>query len=277
MSIANSIKTPDPDQDSRKLYFRLLAYVKPYWKIFGFAIVAMVIFSATQASIPAFMKPLLDGTFVEKDETYLFWAPIVTIVLFMVRGTASFISQVAFQWVATHVVFDLQQLIFQRYMQLPSKYYDNQNSGTLISKVIYDTGQVTSSATTTLIILVRDSVMAIGLIGYVFYLNWKLSLTLFLLLPIIYVLLTYLAKRLRMLNRKLQHQYGDLTQILEESIKGNKVVKIYGGQEYEVSRFHDSSNWLRRIQMKVKVASFVSFPIIETAIDFGSDVCSRIG
>ena len=247
----------------KDLYFRLLSYVKPYRKSFALAIIFMIIYAGSQASIPILMQPLLDGAFVDKKDDYMFWAPIGIVLLSATRGISAFASQIAFNWVSTKVVLDLRQQIFNKYLNLPCQHYDHQTTGNLISKVTYDANQVTNTATDVLITIVRDSVVASVLVGYIIYLNWQLSLALLLLLPVTYILVSYLAKRLRSINKEIQYRYGLLTQILEESIKGQKEIKIYGSQAYEYDRFTDTANWVRRLMMKAKVSSSVSVPIIE--------------
>lgn len=248
---------------SRGLYRRLLRHVRPYATWFATGIIAMIGFALTEAAIPAILKPILDGTFVEKNEFYLNWAPFGIVGLFFVRGLTGFVNATAFAAVSTRVVFDLRRQMFDRLLSLPTRYYDQQATGNLISKLTYDVTQVTDAATEALTVLVKDSVTVLGLLVFVFWLDWKLSLFVFLLFPVIAIVVVTVGRRLRRLSRGLQGSFGDLTHVLEESVRGHKVVKIFGGQEYERGRFRETANWVRRLQFKIRVASASSVPVVE--------------
>ncbi|MEO5342028.1 MAG: lipid A export permease/ATP-binding protein MsbA [Gammaproteobacteria bacterium SHHR-1] len=245
------------------LLLRLLGQVRPYWRRFALAVLAMLVFSLSQASIPALLQPLLDGTFVERDERYLFWAPIGLILLFSVRSLANFTSTLGFGWVASRVVLDLRRAMFRRYLQLPCHFFDQNSSGRLISKVTYDANQVTLSANQALISLVRDSLTALGLVAYIIYLDWQMSLLLGLLFPVVALVIAFIARRLRRLNDELQGHYGQLTETLEETIKGQREIKVFGGQDYEAARLDASANRLRLSSMKILVTSAANVPIVE--------------
>ena len=245
------------------LYLRLLSYVKPYWKQFAAGIFAMVILAATETAVAALLKPLLDGSFVEKDPFYMFWMPIIMLAVFFIRGISQFASTMAISWVGTKVVLDLRNGMFNRLLLLPTSFYDNHATGNIISKVIYDVTQVTETATNALTSLVKDSLTVLGLLGWMFYLNWQLSLTTFTILPMMMIVVAVTGKRMRRLNRSLQATMGDMTHVLEESVKGQKIVKVFGGQEYESGRFWSVANWVRRFQMKIKAAATINVTLVE--------------
>ena len=247
----------------RELYMRLLTHVRPYWRQFAGALVAMVLLAMTEAMIPVLMKPMLDGSFVDKDPQIIFWSPILLIVLFSLRGIMNFISEVAFEWVSGKVVHDLRHQMIERILNMGTPYFDTHATGTVISKVTYNVNQVTMAATKVLTSLVKDSIIVVGLLAYMIYLNWLLTLVVLLSMPIIVVAVSLLATRLRRINRSLQHSMGVLTQVLEEAVRGHKVVKIYQGQAYEKRRFLERSNWVRRYNMKSKVAGSAHMPLIE--------------
>ena len=245
------------------LYLRLLSYVKPYWKQFAAGIFAMVILAATETAVAALLKPLLDGSFVEKDPFYMFWMPIIMLAVFFIRGISQFASTMAISWVGTKVVLDLRNGMFKRLLLLPTSFYDNHATGNIISKIIYDVTQVTEAATNALTSLVKDSLTVLGLLGWMFYLNWQLSLTTFTILPMMMIVVAVTGKRMRRLNRNLQATMGDMTHVLEESVKGQKIVKVFGGQEYESGRFWSVANWVRRFQMKIKAAATINVTLVE--------------
>lgn len=251
------------DLSSKDLYFRLLGHVKPFWKQFGFGIFAMILLAITEPLIPALLKPLLDGSFVEKDPDYIFWAPILVIILFSTRGLTSFASQAIFSWVAGKVVLDLRQRMFQKILQLPTPFFDVNATGNLISKVTINVMHVTTAATRVLTILVKDTLIIIGLLGYMLYLNWQLSVMVFVFLPILAAVVGILGLRLRKLSRQLQDMIGEMTHVLEESVRGHKVIKVFGGQRQEGKRFDFTANWVRRFNFKVKIADAAGIPLVE--------------
>jgi subfamily B ATP-binding cassette protein MsbA len=252
-----------PGMTGRELYLRLLKRVRPYWRQFSGALAAMVLLALTEPAIPWLMQPMLDGSFVEKDPVIIFWSPILLIVLFSIRGIMNFISGVAFEWVAGKVVLDLRKMMIERILTMGTTYFDTHATGTLISKVTFNVNQVTMAATKVLTTLVKDTIIIIGLLAYMLYLNWLLTLAVFLAMPIIVIAVRYLAIRLRRVNRALQQTMGVMTQVLEESIRGHKVIKIFEGRPYEQRRFLERANWVRRYNMKSKVAGSAHMPLVE--------------
>ncbi len=248
---------------SRELYFRLLGHVKPYWRQFGSAILATVVLGVSEAGIPALLKPLLDGTFVDKDPDYMLWTPIALVALFLVRGVMSFCSSVAFEWVSGKLVYDLRRLMFERILGFPTAYFDANATGNLINKATFNVSQVTTAATRVLVIMVKDTVAIIGLIGWMLYLDWQLTLMVFILIPIIGLMVKILAVRLRKISRKLQATMGEMTHALEEASRGHKVIKVFGGQKTEKQRFDSLANWVRRYNLKAKVAGSANAPVVE--------------
>lgn len=248
---------------TKALYFRLLGHVRPYWRTFLLALVSMVALAATEPAIPALLKPLLDGSFINNDPTWIKLVPILLVTIFLIRGTASFASNVALGWVSHRVVMDLRAKMFDRLLNLPARFFDEHPSGTLIAKLTYDVNNICDAATKVVIVLVRDTVAVVGLLGWMFYLSWKLSLIMFIAAPFIVVTVMLLSKRLRNVNRALQRTMGDMTQIMEEGILGNKIVKVFGGQQYENNRFKAVINWVRRYSMKVVTASAINVPVVQ--------------
>lgn len=248
---------------SKELYLRLLKHVRPYWKVFGVAIAFTVFLAATEPAIPYLMEPLMDKAFVARDEQYMFWMPIALLLLYVVRGISAFISRVAFQWVGGKVVLDLRREMFERILTLPVSYFDAHATGNLIAKVTYDVTQVTTAATRVLVILLRDALSVIGLLGFMLYTNWGFTLVVSILLPVMLVFVRFVSGRMRRSSRDLQETMGEMTHALEEATRGNKIVKVYGGEDYERKRFRKLANWVRRYRFKLKVADATSAPIVE--------------
>src|SRR6266705_5943977 len=163
------------DATSLQLYLRLLRYVKPYWAPFALSIAAMVVTALTEPAFPALLKPLLDGSFVHKEGGLLLWLPGLIVAVFLVRGLASYLSDYTIGWVANKVVMDLRNAMFANLVRLPTNYYDNHTSGSLISKFTFDVMQVAGAATSVISVLFRDTLTVTFLLAWLFWLNWKLT------------------------------------------------------------------------------------------------------
>ena len=207
-----------PDATSLQLYLRLLRYVKPYWAPFALSIAAMVVTAVTEPVFPALLKPLLDGSFVQKEGGLLAWLPVLIVAVFLVRGFASYLSDCAIGWVANRVVMDLRNAMFANLVRLPTNHYDNHTSGSLISKFTFDVLQVTGAATSVISVLFRDSLTIAFLLGYLFFVNWKLTLVALLVGPPAVAITRGFSSRLRAMSRAEQTAMGDLNHTLEESI-----------------------------------------------------------
>ena len=248
---------------SRVLYLRLLRNVRPYWRMFALSILAMVLVAATEPVLPALMKPLLDGSFVNKDPTTIRYIPFALVGLFLVRGVFGFVSDYALNWVANRVVFDLRGEMFGRLVNLPTRYYDDASSGALISKVTYDVTGVTAAATTVLTVMVRDSLTVVGLLGWIFYLDWKLSLITLVIGPVIALVIRSFSNRCAKSSRDAQYAMGDITHVLDEAIECHKVVKVFGGQDYEQRHFGAAIKRMRDYAMRQTVAAGASVPLVQ--------------
>ncbi len=246
-----------------QLYLRLLKYVRPYWRIFALSIVGMLIAAGTEVALPAAAKPFLDGTFVHKDPVLMRWIPWLIVALFAVRGVGSFLGQYASSWVATRVIMDLRQQMFSKLLALPLGYFADNLSGKLISKFTFDVIQIAIAVTYVVTVLVRDSFTIVALLAYLLWLNWKLTLITFLMIPPIAIVVRLFNRRLRGLTRQTQQAMGDVNHVLQESIESQKVVKIFGGQAYEESRFSDAVDRVRRLLVKEQTASAANVPVVQ--------------
>ena len=231
--------------------------------MFALSILAMVLTAATEPLFPALMKPLLDGSFVSKDAPNPYLIPVALIGIFIVRGVLSYLGSYSLAWVSNRMVLDLRNAMFHRLLQLPVRYYDNQTSGALISKIAFDVGGVTSAATTVLTVLVRDTITVVGLLGWMLWLNWKLTLITFLIAPAIAIVIKVFSKRLRSMSVGSMRAMGDITHSLEESVGGHRVVKIFGGQAAEAERFNRANQALRGFNMRQTIAASATVPITQ--------------
>ena len=250
-------------RSSRDLYFRLLGFVRPYWRVFGIAILGMILTAATEPLFPALIKPLLDGSFVARDPFYSLWIPVALVGIFVLRGVLSFLTSYAMAWVSNKVVLDLRNEMFGRMLHLPTRYFDNQSSGALISKVAYDVNGVTGAATGVLAVLVEDSLKVVFLLSYLLYLNWKLTIIALMIIPCIALVIRLFSRRLRSMSEESLKAMGRITHCLQEAVECHKVVKIFGGQSYEKRRFDRALQDLRGFSMRQTVAAAGTVPIVQ--------------
>ena len=248
---------------STELYLRLLSHVRPHWRVFALGCLGMVIVAATEPALPALMQPLIEGTFINKDPALIRWMPVVIVALFAIRGAAAYVAHYSLGWVGNRLVTDLRNAMFAKLLAMPSRFYDEQPSGILISKLTFDVTQVTQAATSALTIVFRDSLAIVGLLAYLLWLNWKLTLFALVMGPLIVAVVRVLSVRLRNSSREVQQAMGYITQVIEEAIGGHKVVKLFGGQDYEKARFDQEANRVRRYQMKQVSATAASAPIVQ--------------
>lgn len=251
------------EMTSKQLYARLLRYVVPYWRVFALAIFAMVVLAALEPAFPALIKFMLDKSFVAKDSTVTILVPLGIIFLFLGRGIFSFINSYCMQWVSNKVVLDVRSQMFNKLIYLPTQYYDNHASGMLISKLVNDSGQVTTAATNVIVVLVRDSLTVLFLLGYLLYLNWKLTLITFATVPFIVLTTRIISRRMRKLSRESQKALGQVTHVLGESIESHKIIKIFGSHKSEFAKFFNAINSVRVFNMKFTIAASTNGPVVQ--------------
>jgi subfamily B ATP-binding cassette protein MsbA len=246
-----------------QLYLRLLGYVRPYRRIFGLSILGMLIAAATEVALPAAAKPFLDGTFVNQDPVLMRWMPFGIVLLFLVRGVGSFLGQYFGNYVAYRVIMDLRQAMFERLLQLPLRFFTDNLSGKLISKFTFDVIQIAVAVTYVITVLVRDSVTVLGLLAFLLWENWQLTLITCAVIPLIALVVRAFNRRLRGLTAQTQQSMGDITHVLQETIEGQKVVKIFAGQAYEAKRFGAAVDRVRRTLMKETAAAAANVPVVQ--------------
>jgi subfamily B ATP-binding cassette protein MsbA len=250
-------------QDSRALYLRLLGHVRPHWKGFALTLAATALTAATDPLFPALMKPLLDKGFGQNASPWLAWLPLGIVGIFVLRGIAGFLASYGMSWVSNRVITDIRRLMFERLMHLPTSYFDAHASSVPATRIAYDVNGVAAAATSTLTVLIRDSLSVIGLAGWLLYLNWKLTLITLAVIPVIGFIIRGFSSRLRRLSLAAQDGMALMNQVLQESIRGQKVVKIFGGETQATSRFVRVNNALRGYSMRQGLAAAAITPITQ--------------
>ena len=244
-----------------KLAKRLVRYMLPYIPGFILAVIGMALTAATETSLAAILKPLLDDGFVEKDLDTIRWIPIALLAIAFLRGVGGFLSNYYMAWISRNVVRDMRQQIYVHLIDLPTRFFDGSPSGHLTSKLIYDVEQVANASASAITIIVRDTLTLIGLLGWMLYLNWKLTLIFFAVAPVISILVVFVSKRFRKLSRRIQHSMGDVTQSAQQIVHGQRIIKIFDGKEQEVEAFSRINEHNRKQHLKLAATAAANVPI----------------
>lgn len=255
----------ETDTTSLAVYWRLLGYLKPYWGIFTLSIVGFVLYSVSQPAMAQFMEYLLD--FINAPDGRLAYMPSLIIMgIVLVRSLGAFIGNYFLSRVSFGVVHTLRVELFNHMTRLPGDYFDSHSSGHLMSVITYNVNGVTTAASDALKTLVREGATVVALLAYLIYKDWLLTALLLLVTPLIAVLVSYVGKRLRRLSAQVQHSMGDITQVSSEMINGYRVMRSFGGEDYEKGRFAQAS-WRNYLQnMKIVLTSSLNTPILQMLV-----------
>ena len=253
----------DKDLSTWQTFRRLWPTIAPFKAGLIVAGVALILNAASDTFMLSLLKPLLDDGFGKTDRSVLVWMPLVVIGLMILRGITSYVSSYCISWVSGKVVMTMRRRLFGHMMGMPVSFFDKQSTGTLLSRITYDSEQVASSSSGALITVVREGASIIGLFIMMFYYSWQLSIILIVLAPIVSIAIRVVSKRFRNISKNMQNTMGQVTTSAEQMLKGHKGVLIFGGQEVETKRFDKVSNRMRLQGMKMVSASSISDPIIQ--------------
>lgn len=258
----------DIDLSTKQTFRRLWPIIAPFKAGLIVAAIALVINAAGDAFMISLLKPLLDEGFDKADNDVLKWLPIAVLGLVIIRGLSSFVSTYCVSWVSGKVVMNMRRKLFGHMMGMPVSFFDQQSTGTLLSRITYDSEQVASSSSGALITIIRESAYIIGLFAMMFYYSWQLSLILIVIAPVVSITIRIVSKRFRSISKNMQTGMGHVTASAEQMLKGHKEVLIFGGQKVETERFGKVSNNMRRQNMKMVTASAISDPIVQLIASF---------
>ena len=247
----------------RQALNRLIGYLRPHTRLIVGSLLAMALVAASETSIPALMKPLLDDGFSGKMNHQLWLVPVFLVGLAIVRSGAQFLSNYLLTKVISNILLKLREQMFARLLRAKTEYYQKTTASNLINAVVFEVNNVLSIMGGMLISLVRDLLTVIGLMGYLLYLNWRLTLVVFVIFPIIAYVMSKINKRLRSLNRQQQSMTSELAYVVEEAAAGHKIVKVHGGEDYEMQRFMEKAEQLRKFTLKAAVAGGLNQPITQ--------------
>lgn len=243
---------------------RLWPFVKPnLWGVV-LAVVSMGVSSATDAGMPALLKPLLDHGFGATGSVSTMWlVPVAVIGLAFVRGVSQYASGYLLSYVSNRVLLQLRLTMFERMIHTGASFFQRETASTVINAIVFEVNQVLSVLTGVMVTLVRDSLTVMFLLGYLFYLNWRLTLIVAVVLPGIGWIVSKINRRLRRLGREQQTLTNDLSYIVEEMVGGYKVVKVHNGERYEIDRFAAMSKRLRGYAMRMIVLGGLAQPLTQ--------------
>lgn len=253
---------------TRRLYKRLLSYILPYKVAFLMSIAGFVAF-ATAAPALAHLMGMVEETLKNPLPENIQLLVFLLVGVFFYRGLATFLGKYFTAVVGRGVVHSLRIDLFNKMLRLPARYYDNQSSGRLISRVIYDVDQVSSASTDALTTLVQEGVTVILLMAYLVYLDYKLTLIFLILIPVIALVVGLASRFFRRYSTRIQQSMGDVTQVTSESINGFREVRTYGGREYEEQRFEEASSYNRKQGLKFELTDAINVPLNQQLVAMG--------
>lgn len=252
--------------DSKVTYMRLLSYTFESKGVFAISVFSMILVALSQPAFAALMEPMLDGGFIDRDPDIIKWLPVAVIGVFIVRATAGFTSDYGMAWIGRTVIETLRAQMFHRLLVLPNPYYDNTSTGETISRFTFDVEQLATASTTAVTILIKDVLMVVSLIGWMFYVSPKLAVIFLVLGPVIALLIGLVSKRFRVISKRIQGSMGTITHVLEESVQAQRVVKIFGGQQYEMQRFNENNKRNRQQNLKLIVSTSLSTSTLQMIV-----------
>lgn len=260
-----------------KIYFRLLGYIKPYIGMFAISIVGFLIFASTSPMLGYVLKYFVDG--LANPDAVLFpdiaWladvrllqaVPLLIVLIALWQGIGSFLGNFYLAKVSLGLVHDLRVQLFNNLLTLPNRYFDNHNSGHLISRITYNVTMVTGAATDAIKVIVREGMTVVFLFGTLLWMNWKLTLVMVAILPVIALMVNSTSKKFRKQSKKIQVAMGDVTHVASETIHSYRVVRSFGGEPYERKRFLESSTSNTEKQLRMIKTNAVYTPSLQLVI-----------
>ncbi|MGZ8269739.1 MAG: lipid A export permease/ATP-binding protein MsbA [Methylophilus sp.] len=248
--------------NAKILYLRLFRYAWQYKAYFLITILATVILSSSNTAFLALIKKVTDDGFVKQSTDQMVMMPFMLFGLMGIRAIAGFASVYSLRVIARRVVEELRIQAFEKLMYLPVSFFDASSTGLLVSKLTYDVERLSTVTTRTALNVARDVLTVIGLIGYMIYLDWRLTLVFALVTPLMAMYLARMTPKLRSNAKKVQQAVGEITKGAEETIAGQRMVKIFGAQTYEIERFRNVVSHNRKLELRnARIAGLNSFVI----------------
>ncbi|MEH0712540.1 lipid A ABC transporter ATP-binding protein/permease MsbA [Vibrio owensii] len=251
------------DETTWQTFKRLWQFIRLYKSGIIVAVIALVINALSDTYMISLLKPLLDEGFGNAESDFLRTLPLIVFAMMFIRGVSGFVSTYCLSWVSGNVVMQIRRMVFNHFMHMPVSYFDKEKTGNLLSRITYDSEQVSAATSQALVSIVREGASIIGLLVLMFYNSWQLSLVLFAVAPVVAWGIGIVSKRFRKISKNMQTMMGHVTASAEQMLKGHKVVLSYGGQDIEGKRFEKVSNQMRQQSMKLVTAQAAANPIIQ--------------
>ncbi len=254
-------------------YRRLLTYTQRYWWVLLGSFVGFGIYAATNPLAAQYVKYLTEV--IQNQERSLQSVLIVCsapVVFAIVQGLSQLLGSYCLAWVGQHIVFEIRNEVFRHLLQLPQRVFQQNASGRIMSKIIFDAQQITAAGTDAVNVILREGLTAIALFGYLFYINWKLTLYMLAIGPVVAFIVGQTSKRFRKLSRRIQSSMGDITQYLGQAIDGIQVVKIFRAQQEETARFAKVSQKFEKNNVKLVVTKVASNSLVQAVVGAGVGV-----
>jgi subfamily B ATP-binding cassette protein MsbA len=252
-----------PQVSDLTTYKRLLGLLRPYrWAVI-ITIAAMVADAACMTLFARVIKPLIDKLFVVRDPQVIFWMPLIIVGIFLVRSIAVYLETYGSAYIGRGVVQDMRRRIFDKYLRMPTSFFDHESSGQQISRITYTSEQVAQATTDSAKTAIVDGLTVVGLVGVMLWTSWELSLALLVMVPMIGLLVTYVSRRYRRINVTIQSVVGRVTGVVEEVVGAHREVKVFGGQDYEAKRFDEITDRTRKLNVKVAATNGLSTAFVQ--------------
>lgn len=264
---------------ANSLYLRMLSYIKPVWIALTISITGLIILSASNTGFLATIKTVTDDGFVNTKPGNSFYLPCLLIGLLAIRALAGFISSYSMRWVGRKVIEQIRLDAFSKLMSLPIRYFDSHSVGSIASKITFDSEQMYNAVTKATITVVRDSLTIVGMIAYMLYLDWRLTMIFILVAPMMVFFLKKMTPKLRLASQSVQESMGAMTQVVEEAASGQRMVKIFAGDAYEYARFSQIAKTNRHMMTRLGKVSGLNSMVIEllAALALGLVVYYAVG
>ena len=245
-----------------KVYLRLLGYLKPFWGVAILVFIGFAISAATEVSIAKLLEKIITAI-QNRDQGFTSIFPFLVILLMFFRGLGSFVGGYYTAVISRNLVFNIRQEVFAKLLKLPSQYYLDNTSGHITAKIMYNVEQLTDASSESLKTIVQQGLITLGLLGYLLYSNWRLTFIILIFAPLMGLLVRQASKRMRKLSLQVQDTMGDVNHVVQETVNGNLIVKGFGGQDYEQTRFRDNSLENLRRGLKMVVVQQLNSPIVQ--------------
>jgi subfamily B ATP-binding cassette protein MsbA len=257
------------DPEVRVVYGRLWRYVTPH-KLIGFiAVVGMTATAIVEAGLVYLLEPLMDEALVAQNLQTARWIPIAFMAIFILRGLAGFATEASLGWIGRQVISDLRQQVFGKFLTLPTRFFDAQSSGPLMSRMTYNVEMVAESVTSVVTIAIRDVLTVIAAFCVMIYHSPTLTVFVAVLFPVVALIVRLLGIAFRRYSSRIQDSVGDVNQVTEEIVRGNQVVKGFGGYDYERERLEEADGRNRRQNLKLIRVRSMGVAVTQVVFGFG--------